>query len=180
LPWDAPWPKDPDAARRYVSSLYSLKKSHLFRIVLSLTAAASDAEEITQEAFLRLHSHLRAGHELSGDPMNWLVSVARHLAIDRARKAKRESTQDESGWRATEQRLPALDPSPEAQALLTDQQRETARLLETLQGLERECLLLRLRGVTFLEISRTLNVSLSAAVEHANRAIAKVKRRVRK
>src|SRR5262249_29166704 len=140
FPLDARWPKGADSAREYVSSLYSLKRSQLFGIVFGLSHSSGDAEEITQESFLRLYLHLRSGNELSGDPMNWLVCVARNLVVDRARKASRESPQDESGWRAAENSRPSPDPSPETLALLNDQQRETARLLNTLEGLERECL----------------------------------------
>jgi DNA-directed RNA polymerase specialized sigma24 family protein len=56
---------------------------------------------------------------------------------------------------------------------------EIERALDQLQGLERDCLWLRLKDVTFREIAEALDIPMSAAVSHTNRALAKIRRRVK-
>jgi RNA polymerase sigma-70 factor (ECF subfamily) len=177
--WGAEWPVDPDGLRKQVGALYSLKKSHLFNVVFTLNRNMGDAEDITQETFLRFYAYLKSGRQVTGDPMNWLVCVAKNIVIDRARRSGRERTGQESDWRRFAKRGDCKA-SPESLAILTRQQQETDRLIGSLEGLQRQCLILRLRGVSFREIADSLNVSMSVAVDQTNRAIEKVKRRARK
>jgi RNA polymerase sigma-70 factor (ECF subfamily) len=163
-----------------VGSLYSLKKSHLYNVVFGLSRNASDAEEVTQETFLRFYAHLKSGRQVTGDPMNWLVCVARNMVVDRARRSQRENTRHESDWKRIARSHCDRAASPESRVILTHQEQETVRLINTLHGTERQCLELRLRGVSFREIAEALNVSLSVAVDQTGRAIEKVKRRARK
>jgi RNA polymerase sigma-70 factor (ECF subfamily) len=151
----------------------------LYNVVFTLNRNAGDAEEITQEAFLRFYAHLKSGRQVTGDPMNWLVCVARNILVDRARRSRREGTRHESDWRRIANHRDR-SASPESIAIITHQQHETDRLIASLEGLQRECLILRLRGISFREIAEALDVSMSVAVDQTNRAIEKVKRRARK
>ena len=57
---------------------------------------------------------------------------------------------------------------------------EWTRALNTLTGIQRMCLECRADGLTFREIAELLNVHISCAVDQTNRAIEKLRRRVRK
>src|SRR6266480_193088 len=138
LPWDGLWPADPDQLRQHVGSLYSFKKAHLYSVVFALTRNPDDAEEVTQETFLRFYVHLKSGRQVAGDPMNWLVCVARNMVVDRARRSRRENTRYASDWRRIGHSFCDHGLSPEAFAILTGQEQETIRLLNTLEGLQRQ------------------------------------------
>src|ERR1041385_3476301 len=104
--------------------------------------------------------------------MNWLVCVARNIVVDRVRRSRREGTPHESDWgRIANCRDRSA--SPESMAILTRPQQENARLIASLEGIQRDCLILRLRGVSFREIAEALDVSMSVAVDQTNHAIEK-------
>jgi RNA polymerase sigma factor (sigma-70 family) len=51
--------------------------------------AAADADDLTQEVFIRLYRHLRAGNRFS-DLRPWLLRVARNLLLDWRKANQRE------------------------------------------------------------------------------------------
>lgn len=70
--------------------VYAATKRKLFATVLPIVKRRHLAEEVVQEAYVRIW--LNAAHYRSslGSPMNWMIIIARNLAIDTARKPVRE------------------------------------------------------------------------------------------
>ncbi len=134
------------------------------------------AEEITQEAFLRLHTAMRDGLRVK-DVRAWIFRVARNLSIDHRREHQRYWTAGhaEGGL----QDVPYADeaPDPEAQVL----RRERMRLIETevlrLPELQRECMQLKAQGLRYHEIAVTLDISMTAAVDCVRRAVKRLGKR---
>ena len=71
------------------------------------------------------------------------------MAVDRARRARREDTRQESHWQRIARDHRGHGLSPEESAILSSQEQEILRLFDTLRGLQRECLALFLvrRGI---------------------------------
>ena len=67
----------------------------LQKFLLRMTGNAADADEVAQEAFLRIWSHARRWQPNRVKFTTWLYRIARNLAIDRHRK-RRETTDDMS------------------------------------------------------------------------------------
>lgn len=68
-----------------LSTLFEQHHLGVFRFLMRMTGSRSDAEELTQEVFLRAARQLRR----SGDgpvAAPWLYTVARNLVIDRNRR----------------------------------------------------------------------------------------------
>jgi hypothetical protein len=66
------------------------------------------------------------------------------------------------------------------ESLLADARRaEVNRVLTTLQGLEKDCLSLRVKGMAFREIAEALGIPMWLAVERTNSAITKFRRRAK-
>ncbi len=59
----------------------------LFSIAYRMVGSASEAEDIVQEAFLRLHDETRKGTVIES-PKAWLTTVATRLAINHVRSAR--------------------------------------------------------------------------------------------
>src|ERR1700683_4325164 len=70
-----------ETARQQVTELYEAARVGVFRYLLSSGLDAGRAEEVMQEAFLRLYSALQSGEELT-NPKGWLFRVAHNLAMD--------------------------------------------------------------------------------------------------
>ena len=134
------------------------------------------AEEIAQEAFLRLHSVRRDGLQVK-DVRAWVFRVARNLWIDHQRERQRYWTTQTDDRGAAD---PPSDsaPDPEQQVL----QRERIRLIESevrrLPELQRECMHLKAQGLRYHEIAAALDISMATAVDCVRRAIKRIGRRL--
>lgn len=64
-------------------------------VALRCIGAKDVAEDIVQESFLRIW-HNAAGYDAShGEPLTWMLSITRHLAIDYLRKRRDSPLSDE-------------------------------------------------------------------------------------
>lgn len=118
------------------AELYAATRRKLFSTVLLIVGQPDLAEEILQEAFVRIWSNAGAYRSERGAAMTWMIAITRNIAIDHARRPARESHSDEAALL----QLPTDDPTAlEAIEALEDQQagirlRQTA--LSALQALD--------------------------------------------
>ncbi len=107
----------------------------MLSIAYRMVGSYSEAEDLVQEAFLRLHE--------TGDvesPKAWLTTVTTRLAIDHLRSARVRREQYPGTW------LPepiAADPAPEAAARAESLSLAVLVLLESLTPVERAVFVLR-------------------------------------
>lgn len=73
------------------SELYDEVGGKLFAIALLILKRADQAEDITQEAFLRIWQQAPNYEPDKGTPMAWMATILRRLAIDRIRSIQRHS-----------------------------------------------------------------------------------------
>jgi RNA polymerase sigma-70 factor (ECF subfamily) len=133
-----------------IDVLFQRLHPSLFRYLHRLTGDADAAEDIAQEAFVRL---LRQDLP-DGEVRPWLFTVAMNLVRDRARKAERR------------QRLLLMAPAVVQPTPLPDEAVErTARVdavrnvLEQLPERDRHLLLMREEGFKYDEIAKVVGVA---------------------
>jgi len=90
-----PGKKIPLAKRRSLEEVFSEEESPLLRYAFGLLGRRELAEEVVQDAFLKLHEHWSEVE----NPRAWLFRCVRNLAFNVLRKAKRESLQESAGER---------------------------------------------------------------------------------
>jgi RNA polymerase sigma-70 factor (ECF subfamily) len=71
---------------RAFERVYQAHHGHVYRYVLGLTRSHADADEVAGETFARAYV---AWQEVPDPPLPWLLSVARRIATDRWRRARR-------------------------------------------------------------------------------------------
>ena len=76
--------------------LYAVTKRKLFSTVLLVVKRRHLADEILQEVYVRIWLNADAYRSSLGSPMMWMITIARNLAIDVARKPAREVYSDHS------------------------------------------------------------------------------------
>jgi len=76
--------------------LYEATRRKLFSTILLLVRRGYLAEEILQEAYVRIWLNAGAYRPTLGTPMVWMITIARNLAIDIARKSTREVYADDA------------------------------------------------------------------------------------
>ncbi len=154
-----------------LAEAYRQRSEPIRRYVTSLVRDAAEAEEITQETFLRAHRKLS---DLE-DPARlspWLYRIATNLSYDRLRSAGRrprvDSLDDEEAVEAE-----PVDDSPRLD-LLIEQREMSSCVRDYIEGLPdsyRAVILLHdLEGLTNPEIARLLGISLATAKIRLHRA----------
>jgi RNA polymerase sigma-70 factor (ECF subfamily) len=123
------------------------------RSVRERVGSADDAEDVVQEAFVRLLG------ERPRDSRAWLFTVASRLAIDHRRaRVRRERFAAGPRWEQTDN-----PPASADDALLRDEGvASVRRVLQTLRPRDRDLLLFHHTGVSYREIAKRLGVARSS------------------
>ena len=77
-----------------VAELYDRHSRLLFGLILRIVRDRGEAEDILQEAFVRVWSRAGTYDARMGGPLPWIVRVARNCAIDRLRARRVRATVD--------------------------------------------------------------------------------------
>ena len=72
--------------------LYAATQRKIFSTILLMVKRGHLAEEILQEAYVRIWLNAGAYRPALGTPMVWMITIARNLAIDIARKSSGKFT----------------------------------------------------------------------------------------
>jgi RNA polymerase sigma-70 factor, ECF subfamily len=155
-----------EAARSGIDAyavLYRRYLDRVYRYVFSRTSSAHEAEDVTQEIFLRAYRALPRYEPRDVPFAAWLLRIARNCTIDASRR-RRPSV---SWEQIPESLLPVLEGDVPADAMLRDDLRLLRTLLADLPAEKRELLALRFAaGLTAAEIAAVVGKS-QAAVEKA-------------
>ncbi len=137
--------------------------------LLCLGVPAAQAQEVTQEVYLRLYQTMRKGEQVL-NLRAWLFRVAHNLGLKvRSReKAFRAISPD---W---ERFTHFAVESPERSLLDKEKMRLMQAALESLSPQQRNCLYLRSEGLRYREIADVMAVSSSTVNEFLRRAIARL------
>jgi RNA polymerase sigma-70 factor, ECF subfamily len=157
-----------------IAKLFFLLRLPLYRYFLASIGSMADAEDLTQECFLRFYRYLRQGQEI-GNPKLWLFHVAHNLVLDRHKSARRHWEVEPPSW--IELMENHADPSPDPEIILLQQERYAymADAVRKLTEQQREALVLKAEGLGYREIGEIMSLSTFAVAAHIRRAIAKMK-----
>jgi len=137
------------------------------RLLIRRGASPEDAEDLVQDAFLRMHAY---GRERAVEaPEGFLVRTALNLSVDQARGRRRAPIDP-----GAPDPDAAVDSSPRADEVLLAQERlRRARegLMQLSPRARRILLGQRLDGLSYVELARREGISVSAVEKHIARAM---------
>ena len=151
----------------------------LFCLAFRMTGNEQDAEDVVQEALLRVHRKIEKFDERASF-RTWLYRIAVNCSLDVVRARKRRS--ETSGPADPEmddpmQSLAAPDPTPDRMAMSEEARRRIANAMEELSAAERTAFVLRhYDGMCIDDISRVLECRPGAARHCVFRAVQKLRR----
>ena len=149
----------------------------VYHQALRLVGNPEDAADVTQEVFLKVWKHLPSFRGESSFS-TWLYRLTSNAAIDFLRREKRQSGPGEVSLDDEETYVEPVDPSPTPQRLAENLElrQALAQGLEKLSPEHRQVLLLReLQGLSYEEISDTLELDLGTVKSRIARAREKLR-----
>jgi RNA polymerase sigma-70 factor, ECF subfamily len=157
--------------REQVALLFEEARSDVYRYLLTLGLYPPQAQEATQEVFLRLYATLRKGEKIR-NPRGWIFRVAHNHGL------KIRARQDSELPFDPDLTLPpsAQTADPEKELVERERMLRFHRAVENLSEQQRRCLFLRMEGLRYPEIGAALGISVSAVGEFLRRAIERLRR----
>ena len=155
----------------------------VYGLCYRFTGSASEAQDLTQEVFLRVFRTVKTFRSTEGSFGTWLARVTRNLLIDHYRRTRQERVTD-----SIEEQFPMLEEEGAAASARPDQAlagREASEILQaTLQKLSpdlREAVILRdLQEMEYREIAEVLQIPEGTVKSRINRGRAELARLLRK
>ena len=157
-----------------ISGLFVSLRLPLYRYFLVVLGDATEAEDMTQECFLRLYRRLHEGGQVE-NPRLWLFHVARNLSLDRNKSSRFLRERPTTSWKEIHKTL--SDPSPNAeQHMLAHERNEFMRsAMNKLTKKQLDVIVLRVEGLGYREIGERTSLNPVAVAAHMRRAIAKIR-----
>ncbi len=157
-----------DAAWETVVNSYAKR---IYNLTYRYTGRRTEAEDLTQEIFIRVYQNLKSFRSNSGTFQSWIMKVGRNLIIDHYRRTRR--FQQSAGTEEMEAMNLKDDKVPNPQRSV-EQSEASLFLSEGLQALSpelKEAIILRdLEGMAYQEIAELLGIPEGTVKSRINRA----------
>ncbi len=155
----------------------------VYGLCYRFTGSGSEAQDLTQEVFLRVFRTVKTFRSAEGSFGTWLARVTRNLLIDHYRRTRQERVTD-----SIEEQLPMIEEAGATASARPDHVvagREASEILQaTLQKLSpdlREAVILRdLQEMEYREIADVLQIPEGTVKSRINRGRAELTRLLRK
>ena len=146
--------------------------ARVYRLAYRLTGEAHDAEDLTQDVFIRV---FRSLHRFQpGTFEGWLHRITTNLFLDRARR--KQKIRFDGFGEGSEDRLPSPWPTPPQQMADADLDHDVAAALAALAPSFRAVVVLcDIEGLTYEEISGVLDVKIGTVRSRIHRGRAQLR-----
>jgi RNA polymerase sigma-70 factor (ECF subfamily) len=157
----------------------------IYNICYRFAGSADDAQDLTQEVFIKMYRTLNSYDMERGAFMTWVTSITRNLLVDHFRKSKQDRVTDsiDAAPSEHEDATPLSDkiqdrtPTPDASAQSRETRETVHRALQKLSPDLREAVILRdLQDMDYREIATVLHVPEGTVKSRINRGRAELAR----
>ena len=147
--------------RERFEALFRARYGELYALCYRLLGDHGEAEDVVQEAFLKLDGHAvldRPDEEVAA----WLRRVCLNAGYNRLRGQRRATARLDRAGRLERMDDEAGDGGPLLDVLRAEQQRAVRQALAALPERQRACVLLRHAGFSYAEIAATLDLAVGS------------------
>ena len=157
----------------------------IYNICYRFTGSGSDAEDLTQEVFIKMYRTLSTYDVGRGAFMTWVTTMTRNLLVDHFRKGKQERLTDSLDTTASDHedaiplgdRIPDQSPTPDTKVQSREAGQAVHEALQKLSPELREAVILRdLQDMDYREIATALRVPEGTVKSRINRGRAELAR----
>jgi RNA polymerase sigma-70 factor (ECF subfamily) len=157
----------------------------IYNICYRFAGSANDAEDLTQEVFIKMYRTLNSYDIDRGAFMTWVTTITRNLLVDHFRKTKQErmtdsldtvSSEHEDAMPLSDQ-IPDRGPAPDSRVQSWETGETVHLALQKLSPELREAVILRdLQDMDYREIATVLKVPEGTVKSRINRGRAELAR----
>jgi RNA polymerase sigma-70 factor (ECF subfamily) len=159
--------------RAAFAALYEATSAHLFGVALRILRTRHWAEEVLQEAFLKIWHHAPSYDPNRGAPMTWMINIVRNQAFDLKRRADVRAEIDAV---PVDEALPAAGANPATEAVVSDELTRLRRCLQRLADDQQACILLVYHeGYSPAEVARRKRLPLGTVKTWVRRGLIRVR-----
>jgi len=157
----------------------------IYNICYRFTGSGVDAEDLTQEVFIRLYRTMATYEPGKGSFNTWLTTLTRNMLVDHFRRTRQERLTDSmDAAPAGDEHAPTLSeriedeaPSPHAKLASKETQKMVQQALQKVSPDLREAVILRdLQDMDYKDIALTLKVPEGTVKSRINRGRAELAR----
>lgn len=159
-------------------------QKRVYGLCYRFTGNAADAEDLTQDVFLKIYSNLGSFDAARGSLPVWITTMTRNLLVDNFRRTRnqRATSSLDEGWEQTEElkpadRLVAKGPSPHESAAHLELAKMVQGALAKVSVELREAVILRdLQDLDYKEIAQVLAIPEGTVKSRISRGRAELAR----
>jgi len=147
--------------------VYKVASGFVYNIALRITRNTEDAQEVTQDVFIKIHRNLK-NFQFQSSFKTWVYRIAVNTSINAYKRRSREILR-RVDYETTVKTVAA----PETEKTVDKQDNEmiTQSLLEVLNPDQRVCIVLReIQGLSYEEIADTLKININTVRSRLKRA----------
>jgi RNA polymerase sigma-70 factor, ECF subfamily len=156
----------------------------VYGICYRFTGNPTDAEDLTQDVFLKIYSNLASFDGARGSLPVWITTMTRNLLVDNFRRTRNQRATNslDEGWETTDElrpidRLTASGPSPHDAAVRKELEGIVQKALAQVSVELREAVILRdLQDLDYKEIAQVLNIPEGTVKSRISRGRAELAR----
>lgn len=157
----------------------------IYNICYRFTGSSTDADDLSQEVFIKMYRTLNSYDVERGAFMTWVTTVTRNLLVDHFRKTRQDRVTDSLDTPQSEQedamplgdRIPDKGPSPDSKVQNLEAKEMVHQGLQKLSPELREAVILRdLQDLDYREIATVLRVPEGTVKSRINRGRAELAR----
>lgn len=152
-----------------VAGLFQETKAAVYGFSLSILKNMQDAEDVLQDTYIQIF-RASGNYQPNGNPMPWIFTITRNLALMKLRERKRIQSTPEESWEWPD------DGSP----ITAEDKLVLSAAMETLSEEERQITMLHaVAGFKHREIADILELPLPTVLSKYHRALRKLRIRLK-
>jgi len=162
--------------------LINRHKSKIFTSIYLLVKDRALAEDIFQDAFVKVINTLRKGsYQEEGKFLQWVIRIARNLVIDHFRKLNKLPTISDSEGNDVFSYISIADENREDEIIREQSHDKVRQLIQQLPEEQKEVLILRhYANLSFKEIADLTGVSINTALGRMRYALTNMRKLILK
>jgi RNA polymerase sigma-70 factor (ECF subfamily) len=166
------------------TELVVAQQRRVYGLCYRFTASSHDAEDLTQDVFIKLYANLRSFDPAKGSFHTWITTLTRNLLVDHFRRSRQQRATDsiDAGWdqgNDGHRSEPLVDPrtTPLQHAVQNQLERMVQNALAKVSPELREAVILRdLQDMDYKEIAEVLAIPQGTVKSRISRGRAELAR----